>query len=112
MSSHLPAYAQDTAPLARRFVQALKEQDEGAIPPLLMPDSEADWAFRIFGMGPLVFLLYMHLECDRFVLPRFGRRGRREVLVEVGRVTGADEDGKAMCDPRRVSTLTMQLHHE
>ncbi|MGB3905641.1 MAG: hypothetical protein WBB22_12020, partial [Anaerolineae bacterium] len=97
---------------ARRFVQALKEQDERAIRPLLMPDSEADWAFRIFGMGPLVFLLYMHLECDRFVLPRFGRRGRREVLVEVGWVTGADEDGKAMCDPRRVSTLTMQLHHE
>lgn len=112
MSDQLPAYAQETGPVARRFMRALKEQDERAIPPLLMPDSEADWAFRLFGMGPLVFLLYMHLECDRFVLPRFGRRGRREVLVEVGWVTGADQDGKAMCDPRRVSTLTMQLHHE
>lgn len=111
MSSHLPAYAQETGPVARRFLEALKGQDEGAIPPLLMPDSEADWAFRLFGMGPLVFLLYMHLECDRFVLPRFGRRGRREVLVEVGWVTGAAEDGKAIYDPRRVSTLTMQLHH-
>ncbi|TKJ28295.1 MAG: hypothetical protein CEE40_11825 [Chloroflexi bacterium B3_Chlor] len=112
MSSHLPAYAQETGPVARRFLEALKGQDERAIPPLLMPDSEVDWAFRIFGMGPLLFLLYMHLECDRFVLPRFGRRGSREVLVEVGWLTGADGDGKAIYDPRRVSTLSMQRDEE
>jgi hypothetical protein len=111
MSDQLPIYATETAPAARRFLQALKNQDEGAIAALLMPDSEADWAFRIFGMGPLVFLLYMHLGCDRFVLPRFGRRGRKEVLVEVGWVTGADDDGRAVYDPRRVSTLTLR-HYE
>jgi hypothetical protein len=73
-----------------------------------MPDSEADWAFRLLGMGPLIFLVYMHLECDEFVLPRFAQRGRAEVLVEVGWVTGEDGDGRAVFDPRRVSTVTMR----
>jgi len=108
VSSHLPAYAQETSPVAREFVRALKDQDESAVPLLLMRDSEADWAFRLFGMGPLIFLLYMHLECDEFVLPRFARRGAEEALVEVGWVTGEDEDGRAIYDPRRVSTLTMR----
>ncbi len=108
MSDQLPAYAQETGPVARSFVRALKEQDERAIAPTLMPDSEADWAFRLFGMGPLIFLLYMHLECDDFVLPRFGRGGRAEMLVEIGWVTGEDGDGRAVFDPRRVSTVTMR----
>jgi hypothetical protein len=111
MSDQLPIYAQQTAPVARRFVEALKQQDEGAIPPLLMPNSEAEWAFRVFGLGPLIFLSYMHLECDEFVLPRFGRRGRNEVLLEVGWVTGADDEGRPVYDARRVSTLTLR-HHE
>jgi hypothetical protein len=108
----LPAYAQKTAPLVREFVQALKEQDERAIGRLLLPDSEADWHLRLFGMGPLIFLLYMHLECDEFVLPRFARRGRRQVLVEVGWVTGVDREGRAVYDPRRVSTVTLQAQGE
>lgn len=111
MSHELPVYAQETASIVRHFVQALKVQDEAAIAPLLMPDGEADWAFRMFGMGPLIFFLYMHLECDTFVLPRFGRRGRNEVLAEVGWVTGADGEGRAVYDPRRVSTLTLG-HYE
>ncbi len=110
LSNQVPVYAQETAPIARHFVQSLQGQDEGAIAPLLMPDGEADWAFRMFGMGPLIFLLYMHLECDAFVLPRFGRRGRHEVVVEVGWVTGADGEGRAVYDPRRVSTLTLGQH--
>ncbi len=112
MSDRLPPYAKETAPVARRFVQAVKEQDESAIPNLLMPDSEADWAFRLFGLGPLIFLLYVHLECDQFVLPRFGRRGDGEVAVEVGWVVGKDEAGHAVFDPRRVSTMTMHRGEE
>jgi hypothetical protein len=108
VSSRLPAYAQETSPAVRELVRGLKEQDESAIALLLMPDSEADWAFRLFGMGPLIFLLYMHLECEKFVLPRFARRGAQEALVEVGWVTGEDEGGRATYDPRRVSTLTMR----
>jgi len=111
-SDQIPAYAKETAPGARRFVQAVKGQDESAIPPLLIPDSEADWAFRLFGLGPLIFLLYLHLECDQFVLPRFGRRSHGEVLVEVGWVVGEDEVGRAVCDPRRLSTLTMHRSEE
>ncbi len=110
MSHQLPVYAQETAAIARHFVQALKAQDEAAIAALLMPDGEADWAFRMFGMGPLIFFSYMHLECDAFVLPRFGRRGCNEVLVEVGWVTSADGEGRAVYDPRRVSTLTLCQH--
>lgn len=109
MSTELPPYARRIAPLVREFVQALKEQDDGAIRRLLLPDSEADWQFRLFGMGPLIFLMYMHLECDEFVLPRFARRDRRQALVEVGWVTGADRKGRAVYDPRRVSTATLQL---
>jgi hypothetical protein len=107
VSPELPSYAQKTAPLVREFVQALKEQDERAIGRLLTPDSEVDWQFRLFGMGPLIFVLYMHLECDEFVLPRFARRGRRQALVEVGWVTRVDRQGKAVYDPRRVSTVTL-----
>jgi hypothetical protein len=94
----------------RGLLRALKQQEERAVASLLMPDSEADWAFRLFGMGPLIFLLYMHLECDEFVLPRFARRDRREVLVEVGWVTGADQQGRAVYDPRRVATVTLRPH--
>jgi hypothetical protein len=112
MSDRFPPYVQETAPLARSFVQAVKEQDQSAIPPLLMPDSEANWAFRLFGLGPLVFVLYLHLECDQFVLPRFGRRSHREVLVEVGWVVDEDDAGRAVCDPRRTSTLTMHRHED
>ena len=107
MSNRLPAYAQETSPAVGEFVRALKDQDESAVPLLLMPESEADWAFRLFGMGPLIFLLYMHLECDHFVLPRFARCGS-EVLVELGWMTGEDEEGRATYDPRRVSTLMMK----
>jgi hypothetical protein len=111
MSNQLPPYAQETAPVARTFVQAVRELNESAIPPLMMPDSEADWAFRLFGLGPLVFLLYRHLECDQFVLPRFGRRAHGgEVLVEVGWIVGENEEGQALCDPRRISTMTMHRH--
>jgi hypothetical protein len=110
MRSRLPAYAEETKPLVERLLGALKDQDEHAIARLLLPDSEADWSFRLFGMGSLIFLLYMHLECDDFVLPRFGRRGSRELLAEVGWVTGMDDDGKARYDPRRVSTVKMQRH--
>lgn len=115
MSDQFPAYAKETAPVARGFVQAVKEQDESAILSLLMPDSEADWVFRLFGLGPLVFLLYLHLECDQFVLPRFGRRSHGEVgevLVEVAWVVSEDEAGRAVYDPRRVSTLTLHRHQE
>jgi len=107
-----PPYAKETAPVARRLVSAVKELDESAIRPLLMPDSEADWAIRLFGLGPLVFLLYLHLECDQFVLPRFGRRSQREVVVEIGWVVGEDEAGCAIYDPRRVSTLTVHRREE
>lgn len=112
MDDHLPAYAQETASVARTFVQAVRERDESSILALLMPDSEADWAYRLYGVGQLVFLLYMHLECDQFVLPRFARRGGGEVLVEVGWATGEDGDGRAVYDPRRVSTLIMREHEE
>ncbi len=112
INEQFPPYAKETAPIARRFVQAVQEQDQSAILPLLMPDSEADWTFRLFGLGPIVFLLYLHLECDGFVLPRFGRRSHREVLVEVGWVVGEDEVGRPVYDPRRVSTLTMHRHEE
>jgi hypothetical protein len=112
VSTQLPSYARKTAPLVREFVQALKEQNERAIGRLLLPDSEADWYSRLFGMGPLIFLMYMHLECDEFVLPRFARRGRRQVLVEVGWVTGVDRQGRAVYDPRRVSTVTVQVQGE
>jgi hypothetical protein len=108
VSNRLPAYAQETSPAVRELVRALRDQDESTTVLLLMPESEADWAFRLFGMGPLIFLLYMHLQCEKFVLPRFARRGAQEVLVEVGWVTGEDEEGRAMYDPRRVSTLTMR----
>lgn len=111
MSDQLPAYAQEASPVARSFLRALKEQDERATALTLMPDSEADWAFRLFGMGPLIFVLYMHLECDQFVLPRFARRGRGVVLVEVGWVTAEDEQGGIVYDARRISTVTMH-HHE
>lgn len=110
VSDQFPAYATETAPVARRFVRALKEQDQVAISPLLVPDSEADWAFRIFGLGPLVFLSYLHLECDQFVLSRFGRRSDQQVAVELAWVTGEDEEGRATYDPRRVCTLTMRRH--
>jgi hypothetical protein len=102
-----PGYARETTPVARRFVQAVKEQNSSVLAPLLMPESEADWAFRLFGLGPLVFMLYLHLECDRFVLPRYGRRSDREVLVEVGWVVGEDDAGKLVYDPRRLSSITM-----
>lgn len=108
MSGQLPPYAQETAPIVRELVRALQAQDEAAIAPLLIDASECDWGFRLFGLGPLIFLLYMHLEGDEFVLPRFARRGRREVLVEVGWVTGTDEHGRAVYDPRRLSTVTVQ----
>ena len=110
MTGQLPAYAQATNPLVRELLRALKDQDERAIAPLLMPDSEAGWSFRLFGMGPLIFLLYMHLENDEFVVARFGRRGSQEVFAEVGWVTGVDDDGRARYDPRRVSTVKMQRH--
>ena len=110
MTGQLPAYAQATNPLVSELLRALKDQDERAIAPLLMPDSEANWAFRLFGMGPLIFLLYMHLENDEFVVARFGRRGSQEVFAEVGWVTGVDDDGRARYDPRRVSTVKMQRH--
>ena len=108
MSDQLPSYAQQASPVVRELVGALKELDEGAIARLLVPESEAEWAFRIFGVGPLLFLLFMHLECEEFVLPRFARRGPQEVLAEVGWVTGVDEEGRARYDPRRVSTVKLQ----
>lgn len=108
MSDQLPSYAQQTSPVVRELVGALKELDEGAIARLLVPESEAEWAFRLFGMGPLLFLLFMHLEGEEFVMPRFARRGPQEVLVEVGWVTGVDEEGRARYDPRRVSTVKLQ----
>ena len=110
MSNHLPPYAQATSPLVSGLLRALKDQDQRAVAPLLMPGSEADWAFRLFGMGPLIFLLYMHLENDEFVVARFGRRGSQEVFAEVGWVTGVDDDGRARYDPRRVSTVKMRRH--
>jgi hypothetical protein len=112
MNDQFPPYAQETAPVARQFVRKVQELDESAIPPLLIPDSEADWAFRLFGLGPLLFLLYLHLECEQFVLPRFGRRSDGEVSVEVGWVVSRDETGRAICDPRRISTLTMRRDQE
>ena len=108
MSGRLPRYAQEMRPLVERLIGALKDRDEPAIARLLLPDSETDWSFRLFGMGPLIFLLYMHLECDDFVLPRFGRRGSYEVLAEVGWVDGVDGQGRDRYDPRRVSTVKMQ----
>jgi hypothetical protein len=108
VSDQLPSYAQQASPVVRELVGALKELDEGAIARLLVPESEAEWAFRIFGVGPLLFLLFMHLECEEFVLPRFARRGPQEVLAEVGWVTGVDEEGRARYDPRRVSTVKLQ----
>lgn len=110
MSSRLPSYAEETKPLVERLIGALKDQYEHAVARLLLPDSEADWSFRLLGMGPLIFLLYMHLECDDFVLPRFGRLGSREVLAEVGWLTGMDEDGEARYDPRRVSAVKMERY--
>lgn len=112
MSGQLPAYAKETGPLVRRLVQALQDQDEAAVAPLLVPDSEADWSLRLFGMGPLIFLLYMHLECQDFVLPRFAKRGQEEVWVEVAWVTGIGEDGRAAYDPRRLSTVTVRRQDE
>jgi hypothetical protein len=96
--------------VVRELVGALQRLDEGAIAHLLVPESEAEWAFRLFGMGPLLFLLFMHLEGEEFVMPRFARCGPEEVLVEVGWVTGVDEEGKARYDPRRVSTVRVQRH--
>jgi hypothetical protein len=110
VSDQLPSYAQQASPVVRELVGALKELDEGAIARLLVPESEAEWAFRIFGVGPLLFLLFMHLECEEFVLPRFARRGPQEVLAEVGWVTGVDEEGRARYDPRRVSTVKLQRY--
>jgi len=110
VSERLPSYAQETSPVVRELVEALKRLDEGAIGRLLLPESEVEWAFRLFGMGPLLFLLFMHLEGEEFVLPRFARRGAREVLAEVGWVTGADEEGRAIYDPRRVSTVKLQRY--
>jgi hypothetical protein len=112
VSDHLPSYAQETSPVVRELVGALKRLDEGAIGRLLLPESEAEWAFRLFGMGPLLFLLFMHLEHEQFVLPRFARRGAEEVLAEVGWVTGADEEDKAIYDPRRVATVKLQRYEE
>jgi len=102
-----PAYAKETGPVVRKLIQALRDQDEAAVGSLLVPDSEAEWDFRLFGLGPLIFLLYMHLECGEFVLPRFAKRGKGEVLVEVGWVSGKDEVGRAVYDPRRLSTVTL-----
>jgi hypothetical protein len=62
VSDRLPSYAQQASPVVRELVGALKKLDEGAIARLLVPESEAEWAFRPFGMGPLLFLLFMHLE--------------------------------------------------
>lgn len=108
MSGRLPPFAEETAPIVRELVGALQAQDEAAVAPLLLDGSELDWGFRLFGLGPLIFLLYMHLEGDEFALPRFARRGDREVLVEVGWVTGTDERGRAIYDPRRLSTVTVE----
>jgi hypothetical protein len=110
VSDQLPSYAQHASAVVRELVGALKELDEEAIARLLMPESEAEWAFRLFGMGPLLFLLFMHLECEEFVMPRFARRGPEEVLAEVGWVTGVDEEGRARYDPRRVSTVKLQRY--
>jgi len=112
VSDQLPGCAQETSPVVRELVQALKRLDEGAVARLLVPDSEAEWAFRLFGLGPLLFLLFMHLEGREFVLPRFARRGTREVLAEVGWVTGVDEEGKPRYDPRRVSTVKLHRCEE
>jgi len=112
MGDQFPTYAVETRAVARQFVEAVKGQNSSAIPPLVLPESEADWAFRIFGLGPLIFLLYLHLECDRFVLPRFGRRSDGEVLVEIGWVVGEDDAGRAVYDPRRVSTLTLHRQED
>jgi hypothetical protein len=112
VSGRLPPYAEEVAPIVRELLRALQAQDEAGIAPLLIEGSESDWGFRLFGMGPLIFLLYMHLERDEFVLPRFARRGRREVLVEVGWVTGTDEQGRSIYDPRRLSTVTIQRRGE
>jgi hypothetical protein len=102
-----PAYAKETGPLVHKLIQALRDQDALAVEHLLIPDSEAEWGFRLFGLGPLLFMLYMHLECGEFVLPRFARRRDSEVLAEVGWVIGKDEDGRAVYDPRRLSTVTL-----
>jgi len=110
VSDQLPSYAQHASPVVRELVGALKKLDEGAIARLLVPESEAEWAFRLFGMGSLLFLLFMHLECEQFVMPRFARRGLEEVLAEVGWVTGVDEEGRARYDPRRVSTVKLQRY--
>ena len=110
MSDQLPSYAQQTGPVVRELVGALKKLDEGAVARLLLPESEAEWAFRLFGMGPLLFLLFIHLEGEEFVMPRFAGRGPREVLAEVGWVTGVDEEGRPKYDPRRVSTVKLQRY--
>jgi hypothetical protein len=102
-----PAYAKETGPVVRKLIEALRDQNEVAVGSLLVPDSEAEWDFRLFGLGPLLFMLYMHLECGEFVLPLFARPGKGEVLVEVGWVSGKDEDGRAVYDPRRLSTVTL-----
>jgi hypothetical protein len=112
VSEQLPIYAWETSPVVRELVGALKGLNEGALARLLMPESEAEWAFRLFGMGPLLFLLFMHLEGEEFVMPRFARCGPEEVLVEVGWVTGVDEEGRARYDPRRVSTVRLQRHED
>jgi hypothetical protein len=110
VSPQVPAYVRDAAPLIRELVCALKGLDEAAAETLLIPDSEADWGLRLFGLGPLLFLLYMYLECDDFVIPRFARRGPAERLAEVGWVTGTDDKGRALYDPRRISTVTLRRH--
>jgi len=107
LSGRLPLYAEEAGPVVRRLVQALRDRDGLAVGSLLLPDSEADWGLRLFGIGPLIFMLYMHLECDEFVLPRFARRGEREMLAEVGWVTGTDAGGRAVYDPRRLSTVIL-----
>jgi hypothetical protein len=108
VSRRVPAYVRNAAPLIRELVCALKGLDEPAAGSLLIPDSEADWGLRLFGLGPLLFLLYMHLECDDFVMPRIARRGSAELLAEVGWVTGVDDEGMAVYDPRRLSTVTLR----
>lgn len=112
MSASWPAYAKETGPAVRKLIQALRDRDALAVEHLLIPDSEAEWGFRLFGLGPLLFMLYMHLECAEFVLPRFARRRDGEVLAEVGWVIGKDEDGRAVYDPRRLSTVTLGRYDE
>lgn len=112
MSGRLPLYAEEAGTVVRKLVQALRDRDELAVGSLLLPGSEADWGLRLFGMGPLIFMLCMHLECDEFVLPRFARRGGPEVLAEVGWVTATDHQGRAQYDPRRLCTVTLRRGDE